>query len=111
LDGLLRPCVERRLATRYVSEAEVVCHPAAAAAEARLPARVLDISAGGIALLAQECFEPGTLLEVESAGTNSHPRLRIISCVRHVTVTQEKNWELGCSFIRELSDRELQAFL
>jgi PilZ domain len=106
-----QPCVERRLATRYVSDVPVLCHPASAPEETRVPAHVRDVSANGIALLSEERFEPGTLLEVERPGPNNHPRLRMVSCVRHVSGQDGKPWMLGCSFIRELSDQELQAFL
>jgi hypothetical protein len=73
--------------------------------------RVRDISAGGIALLLNHRFEPGTALIVELSAKSkvaSRPRP-----VRVVHVTPEKNgrWIIGCAFVSKLSADELQGLL
>jgi len=69
-----------------------------------------DISAAGVGLVSAHYFEPGTLLEVERPGPTGKPLLRVVSCVRHVRQQEGNTWALGCSFIRELDDPELQVF-
>jgi PilZ domain len=95
----------RRQAVRHASEMTLLCHPATAAEGTHLPVRVRDVSVGGIGLLSQHFFEPGTLLELE------RPDLRMLSCVRHIRRQGAHAWILGCSFIRDLSEREVQVFL
>jgi hypothetical protein len=102
---------ERRQAPRYLSGASVVCRVAGPAPQTRLPAHVHDVSAEGIGLLSEQRFEPGTLLEVERPGTGEQAALLILSCVRHARHDPDRNWFLGCSFIRELSEQELHALL
>jgi c-di-GMP-binding flagellar brake protein YcgR len=75
----------------------------------RWPATVLDLSAGGMALQVDTPVEVGTTLRVEVRRPDQpKPFSQLMRVVR--AVAQPGHWRLGCSFIRELSAQELEAF-
>lgn len=79
------------------------------AAYAPSAARVVDISPAGIGLETDQSLEVGTLLSVELHGAGHDSALTILASVTRVTPRDNGGWTLGCHFIRELSDQELQA--
>jgi hypothetical protein len=98
---------ERRQWRRHLSHAETVCEPAGDGT--RLPARVRDVSFGGISLMVRQRLAQGNLLHVNLPGSDSEPRL--LACVVQVSEPAEGSWALGCTFIRELNEQELNRFL
>jgi hypothetical protein len=101
---------ERRMRARYPANIEVPCRPAGAGDEASLPARVRNISLGGISLIVNRHFKPGDLLTVELPGGEGRPANQVLACVVHVTPRTAGEWALGCNFSRELTDEDLRAF-
>jgi hypothetical protein len=75
------------------------------------PARVVDISPRGVALQVDRAIQPGTVLSVDLQSTDSKSKLRIFACVVRVKELKAGEWTLGCNFIREIHDRELNALL
>src|SRR5262249_22184491 len=74
------------------------------------PARVLHIAVGGMALLVQEPIAVGELLSTELHDAKGKPIVTILACVVHTQASLEGQI-LGCSFIRELSDKDIKALL
>jgi c-di-GMP-binding flagellar brake protein YcgR len=74
------------------------------------PARVLNIAVGGMALLVQEPIAVGDLLSTELHNGDGRPVVTILACVVH-TQTVSEGQILGCNFIRELSDADVNALL
>jgi c-di-GMP-binding flagellar brake protein YcgR len=74
-----------------------------------LPAKVLNISASGVAFQADREIKTGTLLNAELHGATDQVVITILACVVHVTRQAEGQWALGCDFIRELTDTDLQS--
>jgi hypothetical protein len=71
-------------------------------------AEVLNISANGVGLLVSESIEAGTLLTVE-LHSGAGPTVRtILACVVRVSGHGPDRWALGCNFIHELSEEDLQ---
>jgi hypothetical protein len=104
------PCDQRawvRFPGQVRAEFQRVSHPEA---EGR-PAEVLDISASGIGLLADDPVEVGTLLNVGLRSPEGRVVLTIVACVVRSGAQNDKQWALGCNFIRELTDQELGALL
>src|SRR5947209_15222903 len=56
---------ERRLFCRYAAGLEAVCTPVGAGEPRAHHARGWDVSVGGLSLLTEERWEPGTLWEIE----------------------------------------------
>jgi c-di-GMP-binding flagellar brake protein YcgR len=74
------------------------------------PARVRDISASGIALAVDQEIPTGTLLNAELHGETGQT-FTILACVVHVTAAAEGGYVLGCNFIRELNEMDLQVLM
>ena len=74
-------------------------------------ARVLNVSASGVGLLVDRYVDAGALLIVELIGTDQRTRRTILACVVHVNQREGQEWALGCNFIRELSEEDIQALV
>jgi hypothetical protein len=74
-----------------------------------MAATVANISPNGLRLLVPQAVDPGYLLNVELEGTQGKGTLTILVCVVHVSAVADGEWALGCTFIRELDDKEFQA--
>jgi hypothetical protein len=74
------------------------------------PARVLNIAVGGMALLVKEPIAVGDLLSTELHDARGQAIVTILACVVHAQTSPEGHI-LGCSFIRELSDKDIKALL
>jgi c-di-GMP-binding flagellar brake protein YcgR len=77
----------------------------------RRPAKVLNLSAGGVALSVNHEIHNGTLLTVDLSGANGHTVSTILACVVHLTLKGDGTRRLGCNFIRELPADDLKALL
>jgi hypothetical protein len=76
----------------------------------RHPARVLNISVGGIGLLADRAVAAGAVLNLNLHGADGQSERTLLACVVHVSSRPNNEWVLGCSFIREMSEADLGAF-
>ena len=101
---------DRRLQGRHPVQIEAKVTPAAGESEPSLPARVLDVSSGGVKLLIARDFEPGDLLTVELPAPAGDPTISVLACVVHAQPEGETEWLLGCRFSAELNDADLAAF-
>jgi c-di-GMP-binding flagellar brake protein YcgR len=101
---------DRRVWVRFPAEVEASYQPAGGGAAMRLSARIRNISVGGINLLGNRAFQPGDLLSVELPGPTDETTTNILACVVHCQAEREGEWSLGCTFSRELSADDLEAF-
>jgi len=74
-------------------------------------AKVLNVSASGVALQARERIEAGVLLNVDFLGENETVRRTLLACVVHVSPGDDGDWALGCNFIRSLSEEDVKGLL
>jgi hypothetical protein len=88
---------------------EAVCWSLDTTPGERSPARVLDVSAGGVGLLLPCEFGPGTLLLL-SLGGPEEAGGRVLLRVARSTPTSA-GWLLGCEFADRLSAEELAALV
>lgn len=96
---------------RFPSKLEALYHAVVAAEHAPGRARIVNISAGGVALQTKQDFERGTLLNLELRGLDGQPLQPRLARVVHATRQGEGDYMLGCTFVRELSDADLQALM
>ena len=75
----------------------------------RREAKVLNISPTGVALSVDHDVKVGALLSAELHAPDGRPVVTILACVVHVTVASEQDRILGCHFIQELREEDLQA--
>jgi c-di-GMP-binding flagellar brake protein YcgR len=72
-------------------------------------AKVLNISAGGIGLVVTEEVRAGALLSAELHAADGRAVVTILACVVHVVAESGRERVLGCNFIQELSEKDLEA--
>ncbi len=101
---------ERRW-VRFPCHVETACYAADAAPGEQSPARIADISAGGVGLLLPCEFSPGTLLMLDLEGTPAHAAGPVLLRVMRATARRAGDWLLGCEFARRLDDAEIAAVL
>jgi hypothetical protein len=103
--------VECRVAERHPCKLTMSCQPVAARADRDVmwPATVRDISTRGVGLVLGRRFEQGVGLAVEVPGPNGQPAETLLARVVHTTALPEGRWLLGCAFVSELSEDELDA--
>ncbi len=99
---------DRRALARRPSDVVTAIQPPKG--EARRPARVLDVSRGGVGLAVGEALEPGAVIGVEVPAGSGVSSSVALACVVHVQPHGEREWLLGCAFCQELSDDDLAAF-
>jgi hypothetical protein len=75
------------------------------------PVKVLNLSASGIGLLMHSCLERDVMLNLDLFDRNMRKVCGIIARVVRATMHTGKAYALGCRFIRELTDEELEALL
>jgi c-di-GMP-binding flagellar brake protein YcgR len=104
------PTEERRAWVRYVCDLVTVYQPTQQQESERLLARVRNISRGGINLVVDKEFTSGSILSVEVPAEDGNPLCSLLACVIHATQQAGGDWALGCSFVRELSDDDLEPY-
>ncbi len=103
---------ERRAYVRLPSELAATCSPAGTAREPAWPGRVRDLSPGGIGLLLQHRFRPGTTLVIDLREGTGARRQTVRARVVHATAVLDDGnpcWLLGCAFDEPLSEEEFAA--
>ncbi len=107
---------EKRAAVRYPCDTDSFsqdnsCRPISAHRNDTWSATVRDLSTGGVGIVVNRRFEPGTLLSVELQ--DAEQTTNRILLVRVVRVLREEGdkWLLGCAFTTKLTDAELLALM
>lgn len=102
---------ERRAWVRYATDLTASCHSEGSLKDAGWPARVSDISAGGIGLLLRHRFQPGAPLVIELRNARNQLQRLVQVRVRHarpVIAHGDQCWLVGCIFTPPLSEDEVQ---
>jgi hypothetical protein len=99
-----------RAVERHHCEVPTTCQPPSAWRKDPWPATIRNISTGGMCLSLNRRFERGSGLAIElpaDDGTTS----TVLARVKYVNSDPDGGWLLGCSFISELSDEEVEQVL
>jgi hypothetical protein len=96
---------ERRAFRRVTCDLDTTCQPSPGQ-----PAHVVDISAGGVALVLVRRLEPGAMLSVRLACSDEESTRTLFLRVVHLVPHADGSWRLGRAFASELTEKELQAF-
>jgi hypothetical protein len=96
---------------RFPCNVETVCYTCETAPGERRPARILNISPGGIGLLLPCQFAHGTLLHFEMPADMEQPARDLLVRVARVLEHAPGMWFLGCEFASQLGDDELRSLL
>jgi PilZ domain len=74
-------------------------------------AEVLNISANGIGLVVDPPLETGTLVNVDLLDKDGRMQRTLLACVVHTSTRADGACAIGCNFIREWTEDELQSLL
>jgi PilZ domain len=107
--GLASPAEagDERTRERHDCDVQATCQPVQEGVSETWPARVHNISGGGVGLVVTHPVEAGTLLNIDLRGLAGQPVPTLLGCVVHVTARANGESLLGCNFLRELSEEEL----
>lgn len=95
---------------RYDCETDTWFICVLAAEHVQEPTKIRNISAGGFAIQTKRPLDVSTLLSVALPDPNGPPR-PTLSRVIHVAAQGDGTWLLGCTFVTELSDADLEALM
>jgi len=103
---------DRRASVRYSCSEESFgpensCRPITAMKKESWSAVVRDVSTGGVGILVNRRFEPGTLLSVELQDAEKTAARTLLVRVVRLTQQDKDHWLLGCAFTSKLSESEL----
>lgn len=96
---------------RYPCSTDSVFHSVVSAEQERCRAKVLNISAGGVALLSPRKLDAGTLLHLDLVSSDGRPDRTLKARVVHQALRADNQWVLGCTFVADLSDDDVMALL
>jgi hypothetical protein len=96
---------------RFPCNVETVCYTCETSPGERRPARVLNISPGGIGLLLPCQFVQGTLLHFELPTDAGQPGRAVLVRVARVLEQSPGMWFLGCEFAQRIEEDELRTLL
>jgi hypothetical protein len=101
---------ERRIWERHPCDVGIECHPEIAGGEAHWLGRARDISRGGMELVTERRFERGAILTIHVRG-GSEDLPGFLARVCRVSGPVHGEWTLGCHFLRDLTEGEIEDFL
>lgn len=96
---------------RFPCNVETICYTCETAPGERRPARVLNVSAGGLGLLLPCEFSPGTVLRIELPAEVAQPARLLLIRVVHCVEAPGRGWLLGCEFANQLDNDQIQSML
>jgi hypothetical protein len=96
---------------RFPCNVETICYSCYSTPGERVPARILNISAGGVGLLTPCEFEKGTLLSLALPGPANRPARKSLVRVLHVRDLHNGDWFLGCEFAEQLNADEIHRWV
>jgi hypothetical protein len=104
---------ECRVRERHPCSLQTSCQPIAARSDKDClwPAQLRDISSMGVGLVLRRRFERGTGLAVEIPGPDGDVSDTLLAKVVRVATLRDGSWLLGCHFVSELSEDELERLL
>jgi hypothetical protein len=75
------------------------------------PARIENISRGGVKVVVSRRFEVGTILRLEIRIPGDDDVFMLPAKVVRVEPVSTSGWGLGCAFVQEISEEEMQELL
>jgi hypothetical protein len=102
-----------RVWERFPCDLPTKCQPVAARQDKDIvwSGTLRDISVGGVGVVLSRRFEPGMGLAVELPGAEPGMSETLLARVVYVRRLPEGGWLLGCAFISQLSETELDSLL
>ncbi|HEV3203523.1 MAG TPA: PilZ domain-containing protein [Gemmataceae bacterium] len=106
------PEQDRRVGVRYIRALKTYCQRGLGEPDqVWWIGQIRDISSSGIGLFIQHDFEPQAILTVELENSARNNSCTVQVRVVHSTPQPDGFWLVGCTFLKELSEAELEKLL
>ncbi len=104
---------DHRVWVRYTRSPDMpgVAETQAGSEQVSWSAQIQDISRGGVSLLGNQSFDPGTVLKIDLPNSDQVVPVTVLARVVHANAKPNGVWALGCAFVKDLREEELQALL
>ena len=102
---------ERRVWARHVTDRKTLCLSEVDTEQMLWAAVIQSISREGIQLRFKRSFEAGTFLKLDLPIDENGNSLSVRAQVLHARRLLDEQWEVGCMFMKELTNAELNSFL
>jgi hypothetical protein len=103
---------ERRRFVRYRVDSECACQAVLVLGEERWPGRVRNVSVGGVCLMMDSPFPPGTRCVLDLVNQVGLFAVELPMEIVHVSRTEDRNFLLGCAFVeKKLTIDDVRAIL
>jgi hypothetical protein len=103
--------LDRRAWVRYPCNLDSACQPLAGTRGVEWPAKIRNLSRGGLAVSLTRRFEVGTVLAIDVQGAADGNVGTVLARVAHVSMQPDGSWLLGCAFTKLLNEEDLKALL
>ncbi|GIW80662.1 MAG: hypothetical protein KatS3mg105_2469 [Gemmatales bacterium] len=104
------PAVERRVTVRFPTERDSFCQTIGDETCSWI-GKLSDISAGGLGVVLNRRFEPGTVLLLDVQVRNGRDYKTLLARVVRTQPFSDGLWTIGCVFARTLTDSEVRELL
>jgi PilZ domain len=111
LEAEAQAAQNRRAWVRHVCERDATCRPSNQDSVCLYPSKVRDISRGGLKLIMNQQFEPGSLLNIQLECPDKRTTPPCLVEVIHCQEMPERRWAIGCKFTEILSEKALDEVL
>ena len=104
---------DHRVWVRYTRSPDMpgVAETQAGSEQVSWSAQIQDISRGGVSLLGNQSFDPGTVLKIDLPNSDQVVPVTVLARVVHASAKPNGVCVLGCAFVKDLGEEELQALL
>jgi hypothetical protein len=102
-----------RVTMRRTCNFQTSCEPTSVRGDRDMKwaATIHDISVCGIGMILQRRYEPGTGLTIELPDSASDTTYTVLARVVNVKKQRDGRWHLGCNFVSELSEEEVETLI
>lgn len=101
------PRPNRRAWVRHMCDYATSCQPHTGCVDQSWPARIRDISRGGVRLVMHHRFDKETILNIQMEGDDSQGTRVALLEVVHVEELPDGSFGYGCRFTKSLNDQEV----
>jgi hypothetical protein len=102
-DSTPPPAIERRAIVRHFCDIGALVDS--------WPARIENLSQGGLKVVIARRFEMGSILKVEVPVAGEESYSMLLARVVRATPEPTSGWGLGCAFLQAIPEEELEALL
>jgi hypothetical protein len=99
--------LDQRAWLRYPAKGSITYRPLPGDEIAVRSAELVDLSPAGVGLIVDQNLEAGSAITLRLRRQDEKPDRSMLACVVYVADRPDGKWAVGCNFLHELSEKEL----